>query len=61
MAVLPRLRLADRAAADEIDRAAERIGMAWPAVIPPDKPAMATSVLRALVAVIEINARRLRG
>ena len=58
VAMLPRLRLADPAAATEIIAAAERIGMAWPAVIPPDKPAMATSTLRALVAVIEINARR---
>lgn len=58
-AVLPRLRVADPVAAAEIESAAQRIAMAWPAVIPPDKPAMATSTLRALVAVIEINARRL--
>jgi hypothetical protein len=60
-AVLPKLRVADPVAAAEmeIESAAQRIGMAWPAVIPPGKPAMATSTLRALVAVIEINARRL--
>ncbi|MDP9138069.1 MAG: hypothetical protein M3N38_07815 [Pseudomonadota bacterium] len=57
--ILPRLRLASVGSADEVATAAERIAMAWPAVTPPDKPAMATSTLRALVAVIEINARRL--
>jgi hypothetical protein len=56
--ILPRLDAVDASAATEIGNAVERMALAWPEVIPPAKPGMATSTLRALIAVIEINSRR---
>jgi len=57
--IYPELRARDAQAVAEIEKTMERLTGAWPSPRPPEKPLMSKPMLRALVASVEINARRL--
>jgi hypothetical protein len=56
--VMSEMNAENPAAAAEIQKSIEQMAHAWPAPEPPEKPAMSKPVLRALVTVVELNARR---
>jgi hypothetical protein len=57
--IYPELLARDANAAAEIEKTIDRLTVAWPSPRPPEKPLMSKPMLRALVASVEINARRL--
>jgi hypothetical protein len=52
------MRVENSAAAAEIQRSVEQMARAWPSLEAPEMPAVSQPVLRALVAAVELNARR---
>lgn len=56
--IVPEMNTENPTASAEIQKSIEQMAHAWPAPEPPEKPAMSKPVLRALVTVVELNARR---
>lgn len=54
------LHASNPAAAEELEKAVNRLQIAWPAVIPPQSPTLGNATLKAQIAIFEINARSVR-